>query len=416
MKKTAFILFMVLACGLFPGSALAADTANIDIHGFISQGFIKTTENNFFGETEDGSFEFNEFGINFANELTDDLRVGLQILARDFGANGNNEMVIDWAFGDYHWKDWLGFRAGKLKTPKGFYNETRDVDMLRTSIFLPQSVYPEILRDMDLGLLGMGAYGHLGLNWFGSISYQFMYGTQNVEANEAASQALQATTAYETPIQNNSIDVDSKYSIGMVWDTPLNGLRVGATYDCSELLAIALVLGDAIPDTEEGDLVYSDFKKFQNTVFSIEYTIGDLLLSGEYIRTYRDFGIGFKEMPSLYSEVTSDGWYMAASYQFTDWLALGGYYSESYNDKTDRDGDFAQENRPGNNIAHRAYFEDICFTASFMINANWTIKVEDHLFTGTNGVSPIDQVADSNGNVFAEEDWNLLAIKTTFSF
>jgi hypothetical protein len=51
-----------------------------------------------------------------------------------------------------------------------------------------------------------------------------------------------------------------------------------------------------------------------------------------------------------------------------------------------------------------------------MVNPYWTIKLEGHRFNGTNGVSPLDQEPDENGEYFAEGDWNLFAAKVTFSF
>jgi len=387
------------------------EASEVDIHGFISQGYLKTTEHNFFGDTKSGSFEFNEFGINFSSELTDQLRVGLQILARDFGSNGNNQMIIDWAFGDYRWRDWLGVRAGKIKIPKGLYNETRDVDMLRTSIFLPQSVYPEILRDLDLGLLGAGVYGHIDLNTAGLLSYQIMYGAQNVAPNEAASQALMGTTAVFTPVENDSIDVNRKYVFGLVWETPLSGLRMGLTYDSSDILATAHFTGEGFWD--EGETVTIDFDTFRNIVLSAEYTRGNLVLAGEYIQTDKKYDLFFPDAVRDREDMTADGWYLSAAYEFTDRFALGTYYSESYNDKDDRDG---EKLAATSGISHRAYFKDICLTTAITINPYWIVKLEGHRFAGTNGVSPLDQVPDENGHVFAKENWNLFAAKVTFSF
>jgi len=414
MKKATFILTVTLAFGLFTDTCLAADDMGIDIHGFISQGYIKTTHNNFYGDTMGGSLEFNEFGINFAKEPTDNLRVGLQILARDFGSNGDDELTIDWAFGDYRWKDWLGVEIGKIKTPKGLYNETRDVDMLRTYIFLPQSVYSEILRDTDLGLLGAGVYGDIHLNAGGLLSYQLIYGTQNIPANESVSQALQGTTAYTTPIVNDSIDVETKYVIGLVWDTPLDGLRLGATYDNSPILATAHATKTVAGLFDEGDIILADFDKYQNTVVSAEYTVGNLLLVGEYIRTAKKFLITFSGVPHEKGDTISDGWYLGSSYQIAGWFHLGGYYSESYKNTDDREGKTI--NKPGNDIPHRGYFKDACLTTNFIVNEYWNIKVEGHRFTGTYRIGALDQVPDANGKVFAHKGWNLFAAKITFSF
>jgi hypothetical protein len=414
MKSKWLMMVILLTLGLFTCDSLAADTVDVDFHGFISQGFLKTTHNYFYGDTEGGSFEFNEFGINFSETLTDNLRVGLQILSRDFGSNGDDDLSVDWAFGDYRFFSWLGMRAGKIKTPKGFYNETRDVDMLRTYIFLPQSVYSEILRDMDLGLLGAGIYGDIDLKAGGWVSYQFIYGTQNVSPNESVSQALQGTTAYTTPVENDSIDVDKKYVFGLVWETPLEALRLGITYDNSEILATAYAKTTVTGVFDEGDTILADFDKYENTVLSAEYMIGNFKVVGEHIRTRKDYLITFDGEFHEGGVMNSDGWYFGASYQVADWIHLGGYYSESYNNTRDRDGDTI--NKIGNDIAHRAYFKDRCLTTLFIFNKFWSVKLEGHQFVGTHRISAIDQIPDADGNVFAHRVWNLFAAKVTYNF
>jgi hypothetical protein len=408
------MVILTLVFGVSVNPCPAEDTLDVDIHGFISQGYLNTTDNYFYGDTLGGSIEFSEFGINFSKDLPDSLRVGLQVLARDFGTNGGNELTVDWALGDYRLNRWLGLRAGKIKAPKGFYNETRDVDMLRTTIFLPQSVYSEILRDMDLGLLGAGIYGAIDLEAGGWFSYQLIYGTQDVPANESVSQALQGTTAYTTPVENESIDVEKKFVFGLVWEPPLGGLRFGVTYDNSVIL-ITAVAQETVPGVfDGGDIILADFDKYENTVISAEYAIAGLTLMGEYIRTKKDYLITFSGEFHEGGETTADGWYLGASYQLADWVHLGGYYSESYNNTDDRKG--GTLNRPGNDIAHRAYFKDSCLTTSFIVSPYWVIKLEGHLFKGTHRIGALDQVPDAEGNVFASEDWSLFAAKVTFSF
>jgi hypothetical protein len=415
MKKIKLFIYTILAFGLIAGNCLAGDFSDIDIHGFLSQGYLDTTDNNFFGDTEGGTFDFDEVGVNFGKDFSDKLHVGFQLLARDFGANGNNELDIDWAFADYHMKDWLGFRAGKLKAPKGLYNETRDVDMLRTTIFLPQSVYPEILREVDLSIEGYGAYGFVGLGDMGGISYQVLFGDNDIDPNEAASQAIQGTTATSTPVENDGIEIKDKLIFALVWDTPLSGLRMGATYDYTEnLFAPAHFTAGGMWD--EGESSDTDFKKYSNVVVSAEYTIGSLIVAAEYIQTEKEFVHIFGGVSGAPEGMTSDGWYLSSSYQFTDWFALGSYYSETYNDLDDRDGAGIAGDDMSDTVYHRAYFKDFCLTTAFTLDYSWTLKLEGHLFNGTNGVSPLDQVADENGDVFAEEDWGLFAAKITYSF
>src|SRR5207253_8304859 len=77
----------------------------------------------------------------------------------------------------YRWRDWLGFRAGRVKVPFGLYNTTSDIDAARNSILLPQSVYPITNRDYLLAQTGGEVYGYKHLGPLGSVEYRAYYGT-----------------------------------------------------------------------------------------------------------------------------------------------------------------------------------------------------------------------------------------------
>ena len=143
MKSNQFFIG-VLICSftLFVSTAGAFSAADVDIHGFASQGYLKSDDNNYLANTEDGTAEFTEVGINFSKEF-DQLRIGLQLLSRDLGDYGDNEIYLDWAMGDYRFNEMLGIRIGKVKTPVGLYNQERDLDMLRIPVLLPAAVYDE---------------------------------------------------------------------------------------------------------------------------------------------------------------------------------------------------------------------------------------------------------------------------------
>ena len=89
----------------------------------------------------------------------------MQLFSRDLGDAANNKINLDWAYADYRQWDWLGLRIGRVKLPIGLYNETRDMDMLRTCIVLPQGIYNELERDNLIALNGMGLYGHVDMKW-----------------------------------------------------------------------------------------------------------------------------------------------------------------------------------------------------------------------------------------------------------
>ena len=112
-----FIMHLVSAAGAFD----SGDLGPVDIHGFISQGYIHTTNNNWMGASEDGTWQFNELGLNFTSMLANRLRLGMQFFARDLGVLGNDEISIDFAYADYNFRDWFGIRVGQMKNPLGMF-------------------------------------------------------------------------------------------------------------------------------------------------------------------------------------------------------------------------------------------------------------------------------------------------------
>jgi len=85
----------------------------IRLNGFLSQGYIYTSDNDFIpGTSKNGSFEMSEFGLTFSVDLTDQLRFGLQFLARDFGPIGDHQIELDWGFAEYRPARFFAIRAG----------------------------------------------------------------------------------------------------------------------------------------------------------------------------------------------------------------------------------------------------------------------------------------------------------------
>ena len=56
----------------------------IQLNGFISQGFLYSTHNDFIPQSsENGSYEFNEVGLTLSVDVNEKLRMGIQLLGRD---------------------------------------------------------------------------------------------------------------------------------------------------------------------------------------------------------------------------------------------------------------------------------------------------------------------------------------------
>lgn len=411
MKKCLGIFLLNLcAVGMWCFSPCqAVDLKDVEIHGFVSQGYLKSDRNDFIAETEEGTFEFNELGINFSTELTDKLRLGIQFFSHDFGEIGQNKVIVDWAFADYRWKDWLGLRAGKIKMPIGFYNEIRDIDSLKTNILLPQSVYPEQYRENILAIQGIGFYGDILMGPVGNLSYQLQYGSSDVENDSGLSQSIESQGNFTI----TGIDTDDTWIAALKWETPLYGLKLGASMIGSSFdmgfQTIAPMPVGVNPQTGELILVPTgtpltlEVSEYLWKTYSLEYMWRNLTLCAEYSTTEMTGQTRMSTGLSPESEIDSEGWYVSAAYRFTERFELGSYYSQYYPDKEDKDGD--KINPPL--YKHSAWIKDVALTTRFDINTNWCFKLEGHSMNGT---------AMSLSNQNAEEDWFLFAAKMTFTF
>src|SRR6202050_209070 len=145
----------------------------VQVHGFVSQGFVYTADNNWLTmNTSQGSAAFTDFGLNMSSQVTDKFRIGAQGYDRNLGQLGQYHPSLDWAVADYRFESWFGVRGGKGYTPLGLFNATQDEDFLRTFALLPQSVYPTDLRDATIAHLGGDIYGSISLKRrLGDLSY-----------------------------------------------------------------------------------------------------------------------------------------------------------------------------------------------------------------------------------------------------
>src|SRR5690242_13251423 len=150
---------------------------NLQIHGFASQSWLKSSDNNVFGKSssDSGSIDFRELGLNASMLPLTNVQISAQMMSRPAGAGGPGNIRLDYGFVDYTFftreTSQVGIRLGRMKTPLGFYNATRDVPFTRPSILLPQSIYFDRTRKLALAADGAHLYGEYRSN-MGNISFQ----------------------------------------------------------------------------------------------------------------------------------------------------------------------------------------------------------------------------------------------------
>jgi hypothetical protein len=356
------------------------DLFNLETHAFISQGYIFSTENNYLADSKNGTFDFTESGINFTKQINDRLRAGIQLFARNLGPNEDHDAQFDWYYIDYRWTDALGLRLGRVKIPFGLYNEISDVDSARVPILLPQSIYPSSNRNFLLAQTGGELYGYAKLGGFGALDYRVYNGTIHVEAKSSPSSPTQIDTIAAPYVAGSRI----------LWETPLDGLRMGGSVQVLRLDS-TLVVATKKVNVEIPVTLW---------VASMEYAKGNWLLSSEYARWHVDVR---SSEPSLFpeSKTTSERMYGMASYRFTDKFQAGTYYSLIYPNVEHQSGRKGKQH-------------DMAATLRYDINSNWLVKLEGHYMRGTGGVSSaLNEGVPQND---LTENWSAFLVKTTVFF
>jgi hypothetical protein len=358
------------------------DTSPTVVHGFFSQGFLQTSHNNYFPTSKEGTFDFSDAGLTFNKELGKDLRAGAQLFSRNYGRTGDYKVNFDWFLLDYHWRDWLGIRAGRVKIPYGLYNESNDIGLARDPIFLPQSVYPSDQRDYLLAASGINLYGYADLGSWGGLDYSIYRGTLNIDAVNSAGAPVEVATS----------DVPFAHGARLIWETPVDGLRLAATYQNIRYNADLYV--PSLTQTIASTL------NVAMSVASVEYTTPNYQLASEYARWWGDFD---SNNPALLTptHVAHERYYAMASFRAKEWLHPGFYYSEVYPNVLlkEQPKDFSKDG---------ALFVRIDLTP------NWVMKMEWHEIHGTNGLSP----SINGGKTTAQMDpkWQMFVAKTTVYF
>lgn len=350
----------------------------LTFHGFVSQGFLWSTANNYLAQTDRGSFEFFEAALNLSRPFTNRLRMAAQLFTRDLGPLGDYRIAFDWAFLDYRHDDWLGLRAGRYKIPFGLYNEFSDYDPGRLQILLPQSIYPITFREFLLAATGAELYGYLLLGSAGALEYHLYGGTIFIEPREIG-----------VPLESR---LDVPYTLGgrVLWETPAEGLTLGAS-----LLGVRLDANIELAGTPVGIRVPAVL-----WVASAEYVRHRLVVAAEYSRWQLDLqSTDETVVPSALT--VSERFYLLSAYRISDLLQAGLYYSGLFPDVSDRSG-------------RESYQHDLAATVRFDLTPNWLLKIEGHFLRGTAALSPAlnDGIPRSDLTM----NWGLLLAKTTVFF
>lgn len=350
MKRILLVLF---ALAIAAGVATAQDSEErVQIHGFATQGFLYSSANNYLSaNTSDGSARWSDAAISFGSSLSDKLRIGVQLHFYQLGEFGAQNVGIDWASGDYKVNDRIGFRAGKVKTVYGLFNDSQDVDSVHIWSLLPEPFYAPDNKSFNLSHWGGDVYGTLNLgSKLGKLSYTAFGGERSLDLNGGyVKQLTDAGIPFTTAPAGEVFGGDLR------WRAPVKGLVLGAS-----------IASTNVQGTSTAGAI--NINKSVSPDFYAKYEKGKFFVGGEYKRfpysgtlTYGDFPV-----PQGYDQ---HSWYVMTSYHVLPKLSLGTYYTQS----EDRSGDTSHV---GN------YFKDWTISSRYDFNQYFYAKAEGHFIDG----------------------------------
>ncbi len=263
-----------------------------------------SNQNNFLTmDTSKGSFAFTDGGLNLSTSITDNFRVGAQGLqSQHRPAWGQTHLTLDWAFGDYKFKDWFGIRAGKVKDfVLGLFNDTQDAESLHNWAVLPQSLYPLDLRTSMISHVGGDVYGEIPLRKAGSLSYTAYAGKRSDDKR----------SGYYFNTQDQGIPIQTIEGImaggDLRWNTPVSGLMVGVSF----VDQLNDFTGKYSPAGNAPYLISSNPQHIGDAY--VDYTRGKLRLSGEARRNLIRYDFQVLGQTS-HPDLSDKGWFVSASY------------------------------------------------------------------------------------------------------
>jgi|GEM_PF-1235243 len=366
-----------------------------------------------------GSFEFTEYALNVSSQLEEDLHVGVQFMGRDLGAFGNGRVDIDWAVLDYKFSENTGIRIGKMLTPVGFHNESRDIDLLRSTVLLPQSVYNETYRDTAV-FRGATLYGERDL-FGGILDFKVFTGAFNISddstflegvASEIGRQAIQnqppaappgpgppgPPTATEATVAQIRAESEDFLGMSLNWSPSDSNWRLGySLYSAKIGMGGNLILS---PGGSTDRIMHTfDLEKFQ--VLSAEYTHDRWKATFE--RADVTSNLKKNSPPFGGSETITEGYYGQFSYQLSEEKELAFTYSQFYPFvHQGKNSGIASAGEP----THRSYQTDRGLTYNVALSDQWTFKLEFHRMTGTGHVQ-----LPSSPNFQGPNSWDLFNLE-----
>ncbi|WP_239249172.1 hypothetical protein [Candidatus Nitrotoga sp. M5] len=369
--------------------------SKLKVHGFLTQGVVITSDNNFLGQSnKQASADFREIGVNASLRPTSDVQLSAGILSHKAGETDNGNLrldygLIDWTLSTSE-QSRTGLRLGRVKINFGLYNKTRDVAFTRPSILLPQSIYFERTRNPTVAADGAELY----FDHYGEVGSLFMtlgLGRPQIES-EASKIALVGL------IPNGRFESTLMPMFQTIYELDGGKYRFGFT---------ALQL-DTGYNPGARDVLGPGRLKFTPKIFSAQYNAEYWSITSEFaLRPASNSGFG-PNAPD--ATIHGQSYYIQGSYRLAPkWEALLRY-DVAYTDSKDRDGKaFAAATRQP---SFTRFSKDWTAGVRFDVTPAFMLRAEYHRVDGT-AYLPVQDNPNTSSLV---RRWNMFMLLASFRF
>lgn len=366
------------------------------VHGYAAQGFVYSDENDFFGDSSDGSFDYYEVGLNGAVQLRPNLLISAQAAVRDAGISDDGALRIDYALADYRLVSegtiQAGLRVGKIKNSLGFYNETRDVVFTRPSILLP-SVYSDNQNQRSLIFTAPG----------GQFYASTVTGRHEWSFTATANAERDVRKSDERLLINLTVPFDLR--IGDSWNLQLMDSVDGGRWQ----FAYSYFTGQFRLRTAPEINLTGRFDVDLN-VFSVRHNAERFTVTAEYVLVGNKNYVTFHGIPIVRTDIVADGAYLQGEYRFNRQWGAMARIDGFFRNRHDRDGrEFAAAN-PGVD-RHGQFSHDVTVGINWRADEHWGVWGEYHWINGTATLQGLE-----NPPPIRDHRWSMLMLMVGYKF
>jgi len=387
----------LLAATAMLGTCLPAAAIDYQVHGYAAQGFVYSDDNNVFGKSSDGSWDYYEAGLNASVQVHPKLLFSAQAAIRDAGISDDGTLRLDYAVADYRLLEavdtTVGIRAGKVKNPLGFYNETRDVVFTRPSILLPVG-YADNQNQRSLVFTAPGAQAYGTKVW----------GRHELSVTATHSSNHDVRTSDERLLIDLS-GVPFDLHIRDSWNAQVRDSIDGGRWQ----FAISHFFGRFELRTPDTIQLAGRFD-VGITLFSARFNAEKFSITTEYTTNPNKDVVTLGGASLLRTSVTADGGYLQGEYRFNpSWNAFARVEAE-FVDRSDRSGRRFVNDNPGTNRDARS-------TRALVVGANWRsgehwgVWGEYHWIDGTMQLQRLE-----NSQQAPVDRWSLILLMAGYRF